>query len=444
MSPTNQTEKKTQKKMGLWMCISLVVGNMIGSGIFVLPAALAGYGSISIFSWVITASGAIVLALLFGRLSRLIPKVGGPYAYTKAGFEEFAGFLIAWGYWIALWCGNAAVAVAFVGYIGFLLPVVKHYPILGLSTALIAIWFLTVMNIIGARSAGFIQLITAILKVVPLFLIILFGISHIEVANFTPVNVSQSSHTAAIAACATLTLWAFLGLESATVPAGNVANPSKTIPRATIIGTSMAAIIYILITIVAFGVVPISGLQGSSAPLADMATSMWGTIGGILIAVVACISTFGTLNGFTMLAGQIPYAAAKDSLFPEIFTRESKSKTPIISLIVSSTFSSILIAMNFTKGLVDQFVFIVLLATMTTLIPYLFCAVSEFMIRSKSGKAIKGMEFLSLLILSGLGFVYAVWTIIGAGKEVVFYGFILLLLGIPVYVWQKYKQQSAE
>ncbi len=162
-------------QLGLWMCTALVVGNMIGSGIFLLPAALAEYGPISIGGWLVTCTGAMVLALIFGRLARIVPKTGGPYAYTRAGFGDFAGFLIAWGYWIALWAGNAAVAVAFAAYMGFLFPVIGESQIAGLATALGAIWLLTWVNARGVAAAGAVQLITTILKVVPLILVGVFG-----------------------------------------------------------------------------------------------------------------------------------------------------------------------------------------------------------------------------------------------------------------------------
>ena len=425
-------------KLGLWMCTALVVGNMIGSGIFLLPAALAAYGPISIAGWIVTSSGAIALALIFGRLARLLPKTGGPYAYSREGFGDFAGFLIAWGYWIALWAGNAAVAVAFAGYLGFLFPVIAESPLAGLGVALSAIWLLTWINIRGVREAGTVQLVTTVLKLLPLLVIAVAGLAFIDPGHFTPINVSGESHVTAVAACAALTLWAFIGLESATVPAGDVAEPERTIPRATIFGTVLAAGVYVIVTVVAFGVLPVAELRTSTAPLADVAGVMWGALGGSLVAIGACISTFGTLNGFTLLTGQVPLGAARDSLFPRQFARLSKAKTPVFGLVVSSLLASLLIAMNFTKGLVDQFVFIILLATLTTLVPYLFCALAELMIFITTGRTLAGRRLAPVACLAGVGFLYSAWAIYGAGQEVVFYGFLLLLAGVPVYVWLKW------
>lgn len=430
-------------QLGLWMCTALVVGNVIGSGVFVLPAALAAYGPISITGWIVTSAGAIVLALIFGRLARLLPRTGGPYAYTRSAFGEFGGFMIAWGYWIALWAGNGAVAVAFAGYIGFLVPAIAESSIASLATAFAAIWVLTWVNVRGVREAGLVQLVTTILKIVPLGMIGILGLAHVDGSNFSPINVSSESNINAIAACVALTLWAFLGIESATVPAGDVAHPERTIPLATVFGTSLAAVVYIIVTVVAFGILPNADLQNSSTPLADVAVVMWGGVGGAFIAVAACISTFGTLNGFTMLTGQVPFGAARDGLFPPVFGKASKAGTPANALIISNGLASVLILMNYTKGMVDQFIFLTLLATLTTLIPYLFCSLAELMIRRNTDKLLEGRGLRVALALAGAGFVYSIWTIYGAGQEIVFYGFLLLMAGIPIFVWLKWNNHGA-
>ena len=300
---------KGSGSLGLWACTALVVGNMIGSGVFLLPASLAPIGPISIVGWLVTSTGAIALAIVFGRLARIVPGSGGPYAYTRAGFGDFMGFLVAWGYWITLWSGNAAVAVAFAGYVGYLVPAVADSSLYGLAVALGALWLLTWVNIHGVQEAGFVQIVTTVLKILPLLLIGLVGLLYVDPASYEPFNRSGGGAMPAIAASAALTLWAFLGLESATVPAGDVVDPERTIPRATVLGTIFAACVYILVTVVAFGVIPGELLGASSAPLALAAEAMWGNWGGILVAVGACISTFGTLNGFTLLTGQVPAAA---------------------------------------------------------------------------------------------------------------------------------------
>ena len=203
---------------------------MIGSGIFLLPASLAAFGPISLVGWMVTSIGALVLAVIFGRLSRVVTRTGGPYAYTEAGFGEFAGFIIAWGYWIALWTGNAGVAVALAGYVGFLFPGIGASSSSSLAVALIAIWTLTLVNIRGVAEAGAVQVVTTVLKLLPLALIGTLGAFWIDAANFTPFNTSGQSNIAAISAAAALTLWAYLGLESATVPCGRRRRPGTDDP----------------------------------------------------------------------------------------------------------------------------------------------------------------------------------------------------------------------
>ncbi len=432
--------KTTTGALGLTACIALVVGNMIGSGVFLLPASLAPFGPIAIGGWILTSAGALVLAIIFGRLSRVVSKPGGPYAYSQEAFGDFAGFIIAWGYWIALWTGNAAVAVALVGYLGFLFPVIVDVPMYGLATALVAIWSLTLINIRGVEGAGVVQIVTTVLKLAPLILIGTLGIFWIEHENYIPVNHSGTTAISAISAAAALTLWAYLGLESATVPSGDVVEPEKTIPRATVIGVIIAACVYISVTAVSMGVIPPETLAVSAAPLAAVGEVMFGTYGGILVACGAVISTFGTLNGFTLLSGQVPYGAALDRVFPAALGQKSKFGTPANALILSNVLASVLIILNFAQGLVAAFNFVILLAVVASLLPYAICSVAEIMIRLKGGEVLHGPELAKVVVLGALGFVYSVWAFIGSGAETVLIGSVLLLAGVPIHVWVRWSQ----
>lgn len=421
------------RDLGFLACTALVVGNMIGSGIFLLPASLAQIGPISLAGWVLTSLGALTLALIFGRLSRIVTKTGGPYAYAETAFGDFAGFVIAWGYWIALWTGNAGVAVAFAGYVGFLYPPVAESATYGLAIALLSIWILTFVNIRGVKEAAAVQLVTTFLKLVPLVLIGVVGVLWIDTENFTPVNLSGQSNLGAVSAAAALTLWAYLGLESATVPSGNVVDPERTIPRATVAGVLIAALVYVSVTTVAIGVVPSELLAISPAPLADVAAYMWGSVGGLLVAIGAVIATFGTLNGFTLLTGQVPYGAAQDRVFPALFGTLSRFGTPANALVVSNLLASILVVIYFGQGLVSAFNAIVLLAVMSSLLPYCLCALAEVAIRINGGEY-RLRRLLGASILGGLGFLYSVWALYGSGAETVFLGFFLLLAGLPVHL----------
>jgi len=429
----SKEKKNSEGKLGLVMCTALVIGNMIGSGIYLLPSSLARYGGISILGWLFTTAGAVVLAMVFARLSRLVSRSGGPYAFVHQGFGEFAGFLVAWGYWISIWTGNAAISVAMVGYLTTFLPALNSNPMWQIFTALSAIWILTLINVMGVRKAGLIQVVTTVLKLIPIVTIAFAGLFYLKMDHFSPFNRSGSSSFFAITATASLTLWAFLGLESASVPADDVQDPKRTIPRATIIGTIITAVVYVLGTTAVIGILPPELAEKSSAPFADAAGVIWGGWAGYFIAAGAAISCFGALNGWILLQGQMPRAIAIDGLFPKIFKTTSKHRTPLFGLIFSSILVSILMAMNFTKSLVEQFTFIIMLATLACLIPYILCSLSELMIYFKRREKLNKRRLFSSTILAIFAFLYSFWALAGLGREIVYWGFLLLIAGIPVF-----------
>jgi APA family basic amino acid/polyamine antiporter len=424
------------RKIGFWIATSLVVGNMIGSGVFLLPASLAPYGGISILGWLFTSFGALMVALLLARLGRRIPEAGGPYAFTREGLGNFPAFLVAWGYWICIWTGNAAISVAFVGYMGVFFPPLSREPALGAGTALAAIWILTAVSARGIREAGIVQVITTVLKLLPLLAIGTLGLLYLDPANFRPFNPSGDPPFQAITATAALTLWALLGLESATIPADAVEDPRRTIPRATIVGTLVTAGVYILATVGVMGILPPESLGESAAPFADAATRIWGVGAGSLIAAGAAISAFGALNGWILLQGQMPLAAARDGLFPAVFGKLSNRGTPVFGLVISSILITGLMALNFTESLVDQFTFLILLATLSTLIPYVFSAVSELVMLARDRKEFSKERLKTGSVIAVLALLYSLWAIVGVGWESVLWGLLLLAVGIPFYWWQ--------
>ncbi len=427
------------KKIGIWTSTSLVMGNMIASAMFMLPATLSTYGSISLIGWVVSGLGAICLALVFSWLSQLMPVAnGGPYAYTREGLGDFAAFLVAWGYWLSIWSTNAAIAVAFLSYLTVFVPALGVNSMFAVAVGLSAIWLLTWINTRGIRDAGAVQVITTILKIAPLLLVTIGGLFYINTENYFPFNSSGTSNINAITTTATLTLFAFLGLECATIPSGQVENPEKTVPRATLYGTLAVTLMYILGTVVIMGLLSPSTLQTSKAPFADAAASMWGEWARYLVAGGAVMSTFGALNGWILMQGQIPAAAAVDKLFPSILKTENKFGSPYISIIAGSVFVSFLLLMNFSRSLADTYQFIILLSTMTVLVPYLFSAVS-FAILAVRTKQLKWNSATKLTIAL-LAFGYSMWAVGGSGQETVYWGFLLLMGGVPLYGWSKMRK----
>ena len=431
------------KKIGLITTTSLVVGNMIGAGIFILPASLSTYGSISLLGWIFTASGAIILAKIFSNLSKIIiNKSGGPYAYSKEGFGDFIGFLVAWGYWISTWISNAAIAIAIIGALSFFFPILKTNSLLAVSIGLSMIWFFTWINSNGIRSSGKIQVISTVLKILPLLYVIIFGVFFFSIDNFPKFNLTGETDFTTFSLVAALTLYAFLGIESASIPAENIKNPSKTVPKATMLGTIISTCIYILGTVVLFGILPTETLQNSPAPFAEAAQVIGGKYAGYFVAVGAAISGMGALNGWILILAQIPMAAAKDNIFPKVFKKNNKKGAPFLGLIIGSLLSSAVMLMNFSDSLVTQFTFMVNLTVLACLVPYLFVSAAYIIIVLQKNKDTSSI--LKTVILGLLGFLYSLWAIYGSTAEVVFYGFLLLLLGIPFYVLMQWNKSKAK
>jgi APA family basic amino acid/polyamine antiporter len=440
---------RLKRSMGLWMATALVVGNMVGSGIFTLPAVLAGEaGPASIVALGFTGLGAILLALVFANLGRAHPRTGGPYYFARRAFGDFIGFQTAWAYWIAAWVGNAAIAVAFAGYLGVFWGDVETSNWLAALVAVGAIWLFTLVNIAGARETGIAQVLTTILKFVPLAVIGILGLFYVEGGNFTPFTPTEGGFDWHINAAATLALWAFIGLESATVPAEEVKDPKKTIPRATILGTLATTLLYLVALVAIVGVLSQAALAESSAPFADAANAMWGgTLLGLSwgkwIALVAMAATLGALNGWIMLTARVSLAAADDGLFPRWFARVDGARmTPVLGLLVSSALASGLVLYNWNATFADRFTDVVLLATWMTLIAYAYAAAAEVVLFFRERERFTWAKLGRDTVIASLAFAYSVWAIWGSGEEWLAKGFMLLLFGIPVYVWMKWRESK--
>lgn len=435
----NSKNTEGKGKIGFWLSTSLVVGNMTGSGIFLLPAALALYGGISVFGWLFTVAGSILIALVFSRLSRLITRAGGPYTYTREGLGNFPGFLVAWGYWLSVWIGNAAISVAGVGYLSVFIPSFKENHLLAALVAVGAIWFFTFINTLSIKKVGMVQFITTIIKILPLLFLGTFGFLYFNRAHFTPFNLSEASNFDAITATAALALWAFLGLESATIPSDKVKDPILTIPRATLAGLLITALLYIASTLGVMGIIAPVDLQQSSAPFADAAQKIWGNWAGGLVATGAAIACFGALNGWILLQGQLPLAAARDQLFPPVFNKLSSTGVPVIGLVIASVLATFLVGFNYTRGLVRMFSFIIMLSTLSCLLPYLFSSLSELALYLRKKKRFTLNRLIQASLVSIPAFFYTVWAVTGLEYEVIIWGMILLAAGVPIYFYVKFR-----
>lgn len=422
--------------LGFWMCVALVVGNSIGSGVFLLPASLAPYGLNSVIAWGFTASGAIALAIVFARLSRAYPQAGGPYAYVHVAFGPLIAFIVAWGYWISIWVGNVALATAGVSYLSPLMPWIAEKPGTSALVTLLLLWLLTFVNWYGIKASGWVQSVTTVLKILPLLAVAALGLLAVRpsgpaAALQIPLSVSG------ITAAATLTLWAMLGLESATIPADKVANPARTIPLVTLLGTIVTALICAVACTTVLMLVPPATLAKSNAPFVDLANQFWGLDAGKLVAVFAAISAFGALNGWILLQGELPRAMAIRGDFPRIFARESVHGTPGFGLGFGSCLATLLILANYQKSMANVFTFMILLSTTACLVLYALCSAALLRLQWTQQLGAPGKASTALGVVGILATAYSLWAIIGAGAQAVLLGAALLLAGVPLYYWYR-------
>lgn len=435
-----------RKDLGLFIATALVTGNMMGSGIFMLPATLAGKAGpgATMSAWLMTAFGSILLALCFASLSRRLPKTGGPYEYSKAAFGEFSGFMNAWLYWNGSWIGNAAVVIAVSSYAGKLIPAIGSSNLGAFIFATAVLWIFTLVNIIGVRMAGKIQTAITVFEIVLFLFFIISAALHFDINNITPMF-PQGKGMETMPAAATLTLWSFVGLESSSIAAGEIRDPQKNVARSTIIGISIAAIMYMAINFFAMGALSQANLEASKAPIADILTQYYGSGMVQFITLGIVVSILGTTIGWLLSTARVAFAAGEDGVFPSFFKKvHPRFKTPHISLIVGSVLVNILLLMNYAnnKTLVSAFNFTILLATLSFLPVYATTAAAELKYILKEGKRFNLLTGIKTFFIPVSALIYSGWAIYGSGLEAVLYGLLLAVLGIPVYAYMKYKNKT--
>ncbi|AXH37321.1 amino acid permease [Humibacter sp. BT305] len=431
----NAATESSEKKLGLPGASALVVGSVIGTGVFGLPAALATFGTISIVAFVLVTIGALALAIVFGWLSKRVPGSGGPYLYARDAFGELAGFLNAWSYWITAWAGNAAIVVALTGYVEVFVNT-DHEVIWSIVIAAAGLWIPVVVNLLGLRSMGGAQVVFTVLKIVPLAVIALLGLLFIDPSNFGPFNSSGTDGWTALAGAGAVALFAYLGIETASVAAGRVRDPNRNVPRATVYGTLACGVVYILGTLAVFGTVSNTDLRASTAPFSDAANAiLGGSWAGQIVAIVAVVSGLGCLVGWTLIVGEMPYAAAKDGMFPRVFIVQRRGM-PVVGILTSTVLATLLTILAYTS-FEQVFTMVVLLTVFTSVVPFLFSAAAQLYWLLTRGRTIAWPHLIRDTVVSILALAFTFWALLGTGAEAAFYGVIAFLLGIPLYIWMK-------
>ncbi|MFM5931416.1 MAG: amino acid permease [Novosphingobium sp.] len=415
---------REKKALGFWAVLALCVGNMIGSGIYLLPATLAPLGWNQMLGWMVTIGGALCLGLVFARLGSKLPLPGGPYAYADRAFGPLAGFLTAWAYWVMTWVGNGAIAIAVVSNLSLLFPQIGAQPGLPAILALLCVWLLTAINVIGVKAAGRVQEVTTLLKVLPLVLLIVLALwlslSGAPRAPDPQVAISGAS----VMTAAGLTFWGFLGLESATVPADKVKDAARVVPRATLIGVVLTGLVYLGISLAFALYMPAGEAAASPAPVADLLGRHFGAGVAGIVALFAAISAFGALNGWILVQGEMAWAMARGGVFPRWFAAESVRGTPVRAHVLSSLLLTGIVLLNFQKGMGKLFEFVASVSLASGLVVYLVASLAAL-------KLLRGDRLLTLAALVGAGF--AIFAETGLGASAVAYGALLILAGLPVY-----------
>ena len=440
--------------LGLPQATALILGSIIGVGIFNLPGSLAAYGPISLFAMALTTVGAVALALMFAAMSKRMPADGGPYAYARSAFGNGAGFSNAWLYWITAWSGNAAIVVGWVLYVQEFVnkDAVKIWSIV---LALIGLWAPAIINLTGVKNMGAVQVWTSVLKFAALVFMSTIGLFFITSGNFTPWNVSGESNMSAIGGAMALCLFSYLGVETAAVAAAKVKNPDRNVGKATMFGTLATAVVYMLSLIAVFGIVGSAQLGKSTAPYSTAANDIFGgTWAGYVMAAAVVISGFGALNGWTMICAEMPLAAAKDGLFPETFGRMSERAVPWFGIISSTVLASIAMVFSYA-GSAGYTVFntLVFMSGITAAIPYGFSALAQIKWRIQDNRTLKTPRFVRDVTVAVVALIFSIlfiWYSRNTGnvwwKEwlpFVFAG-AASLLGVPVYLAQRTRMTQPE
>src|SRR6516225_9028333 len=439
--------KAESSQFGLPAAIALIIGSIIGVGIFNLPTSLASYGPITLISMALTTVGALALALLFAALSRRLPADGGPYAYARVAFGNGLGFTNAWSYWITAWAGNAAIAVGWVLYVEHFVNKGQN-KLITVLLVLVGLWLPAAVNLSGVKNIGSVQVITTVIKFVAVAFVAIVGLFYISSANFTPWNVSGESAINAIGGGMAIALFSYLGVETAAVAAAKVRNPDQNIPRATVLGTIATAVVYLLSLTAVFGIVPTSKLANATAPFSDAVNAMFGgTWAGNVMAIEVIISGLGALNGWTMICAEMPLAAADDGLFPARFKQISKRGVPAFGIVASTVLASIAIIINYigSNG-PTVFTTLVLMTGITAAIPYAFSALAQLKWRWIDHQTMQTPRFARDTVVAVLALVFSIlfiWYSRNTGQSFWVYWapFFLaagaMLLGIPVYLAQR-------
>ena len=419
------------RKMSLLQATMLVAGNMIGTGVFLLPATLASVGGIAVFGWLVATAGAVALGLVFAKLGQLDPQEGGPYAYARDFLGPYVGFQTNYVYWFGNWIGNIAIAIAAVGYLAEFFPAIEKPPASVFATAGV-IWLLTFMNILGPRVVGALETWTMSLALIPILAVAVFGWLWFSPDIFRASwNVTGGSDAHAISRAASIALWAYMGVESAAVSAGVIENPKRNIPLATLMGLGLAAVVYVLSSTVIMGIIPNADLQQSHAPFAEAARLAIGPAAMVIVALCAILKSVGSLGGWMLLVGQSAKAAASDGMFPSVFARLNRHGVPGHGLVIVGVLMTIVLFATMSPTIAGQFSRLIDLAVILAVFPYIYASVA--VVKVVFDHQLPARTFRTYKWIAIAAVVYCIWTVVGGDPATVVNAMVALLISVPLY-----------
>jgi APA family basic amino acid/polyamine antiporter len=441
---TPRNEKKAHS-LGLTSATGLVIGSIVGTGVFTMPAVLAGAGTMGIVVLGVIAIGATLLAVLFGQLTKRVPNSdGGLYAYSRHEFGDFAGYLVGWCYWIQSWAGNAAIVASWVFYVDALFGWAHATGMENWSIALVGLWVPAIINLVGVRQMAWFQNVTVVLKFLPLLFVGVAGWFFVSKANFGPFNASGGSLYSGIGIAAGVALFSFIGVEAAAITAKRVRDPRRNVGRSSVFGTVASALLYVLVTAAVMGLVSHHTLVGTGSPFVNAFSTMFphNAWAGKFIAALAVVSGIGALNGWTLIVTETSRAVAQDDLFPRPFAWSDRNGTAWFGILVGTALPSLLMLWSYTtKSGLTVFTYLVDLTVVTVAIPYFMSALAQLTYLVSRRRRVQGWVLARDLMVAGISVLFSMWVTFASGYQVVYQALVVLLAGLILYAFLNARRQ---